>query len=398
MKTRFALCVFLWSLVASAFPQKAIPDFLYICDTSVELSRFEDQQTDSNKIALIHTLYKSEQLKEYYSAHGSTLIENRLDDYYLIDLNQDGKNDLIFYGWAPICNFQKLIIIAENIGNEFIVRWFKEADFVSFSMNDQQACFQILQTGCCLDKYDYLYTCRLLKGDSIIIKNAPDVFWKGVIDSACAPQFPVNTDQSDSIVIQKNAVLLSPLPRNVNPGCDSMSMKYYIKNGNRGILLAEKMDNDSTVWFFVKVKFANNDGTFGKTRIENIFGWIKGNDVEIIKRTDSGKCILDLDSVSGRQVYVGVDKLPEFPGGNDAMLNFISDNIKYPKEADVQGTVYISVIVEPNGQLSNKRVKRGIGGGCDEAALKVLDKMPVWEPGFCNGAAVPVRVVVPIKF
>jgi len=398
MKTRFAVYLILLFFATPAFPQRAIPDFLLIADTGIDLSQFEIKHTDIFKIELIHALYKSRELKEYYTTYGNKLIDNKLGDYYLIDLNQDGKPEVVFYGWAPICNFQKLIIIAENINNEFKVRWFHEADFVSFSMNSHQTTFQAINSGCCLDKYDYLYTYTVGKGDSVLLNYAADVFWKGERDSACTPQFPIKTDQSDSIIILKDSALLSQSPWDVDPDCISHSLKYYVKKGYRGVILSKKTNKDSSVWFFVKIKFDNNDRNPRKTQIGNIFGWINSNDVEVIEHADSGKCILILDSTSNRQVYILVDMLPEFPGGNDAMLTFISENIKIPKEADVQGTVYVSVIVEPTGQLSNIRIMRGIGGGCDEAALKVLDMMPNWVPGLCHGTAVPVSMVVPIKY
>jgi periplasmic protein TonB len=115
-------------------------------------------------------------------------------------------------------------------------------------------------------------------------------------------------------------------------------------------------------------------------------------------QTDSSKCASKLDTVANRQVYYFVDKMPEFPGGDKAMFDFIAINIKYPSEADVQGRVYIYFIVEPDGQLTNKKVIRSIGGGCDEASMDVINLMPKWEPGFCQGQVVPVSIVLPIKF
>jgi periplasmic protein TonB len=115
-------------------------------------------------------------------------------------------------------------------------------------------------------------------------------------------------------------------------------------------------------------------------------------------QTDSTKCASKLDTVSNRQVYYFVDKMPQFPGGDKAMYEFMAKNIKYPSEADVIGSVYIYFIVEPDGQLTNQKVIRSIGGGCDEASMDVIKLMPKWYPGSCLGHVVPVSIVLPFRF
>lgn len=92
---------------------------------------------------------------------------------------------------------------------------------------------------------------------------------------------------------------------------------------------------------------------------------------------------------------------PEFPGGFDALLNYIQANMKYPTEAmknNEQGTVYVSFIVETNGSVSEVKTIRGVSQLCDAEAERVVRLFLQWIPGKQKGEAVRVRFVMPIKF
>jgi len=92
---------------------------------------------------------------------------------------------------------------------------------------------------------------------------------------------------------------------------------------------------------------------------------------------------------------------PEFPGGMEAFYKYLAENIKYPEQAKkdkIQGKVYISFVVEKDGSISDAKVLRGIGGGCDEEALRVVNAMPKWTPGKMRGEVVRVNYNLPITF
>ena len=104
---------------------------------------------------------------------------------------------------------------------------------------------------------------------------------------------------------------------------------------------------------------------------------------------------------SNDTIYNVVDQMPEFPGGTEAMMHYVADNVKYPEEAkdkDISGRVFISFVVEKDGSVSNVEVKRGIGGGCDEEAVRVISAMPNWKPGKKDGKPVRVNYMMPIVF
>jgi TonB family protein len=107
------------------------------------------------------------------------------------------------------------------------------------------------------------------------------------------------------------------------------------------------------------------------------------------------------ESNENKEVFTVVEQMPEFIGGDEARVKFLSKNIKYPqkaKESGIQGTVYISFIVEENGSVSEVTVLRGIGGGCDEEAMRVVKMMPKWKSGKQSGKNVRVQFNMPIKF
>ena len=100
-------------------------------------------------------------------------------------------------------------------------------------------------------------------------------------------------------------------------------------------------------------------------------------------------------------VYQIVEQMPEFPNGEESMMQYIAEQVKYPaeaKKAGAYGRVFIGFIVEPDGSLSDFKVLRGIGYGCDEEALRVAKSMPKWQPGMHRGKAVRVQYLVPVNF
>ena len=101
------------------------------------------------------------------------------------------------------------------------------------------------------------------------------------------------------------------------------------------------------------------------------------------------------------EVYMIVDEMPEFLGGDKGFHQFIADNVNYPaeaKEKGIRGIVYVNFIVEPDGSVSDIKVLRGIGSGCDEEAVRVVESMPKFKPGIQNGEAVRVSYTVPVIF
>ena len=101
------------------------------------------------------------------------------------------------------------------------------------------------------------------------------------------------------------------------------------------------------------------------------------------------------------EVFNVVEVDPEFPGGIDALYKYLAENITYPQQAKdngIQGRVYVTFVVEKDGSITGTKVLRGIGGGCDEEALRVVEAMPKWTPGKQLGEPVRVQFNLPIVF
>jgi len=108
-----------------------------------------------------------------------------------------------------------------------------------------------------------------------------------------------------------------------------------------------------------------------------------------------------LDNKVADSVFTVVEVMPEFPGGRNKLFTYLGANIKYPeaaKKAGVQGRVFVSFVVETDGSVSEAKILRGIGTGCDEEALRVVNSMPKWSPGLHHGKPVRVQYNLPIKY
>jgi protein TonB len=101
------------------------------------------------------------------------------------------------------------------------------------------------------------------------------------------------------------------------------------------------------------------------------------------------------------EVFLIVEDPPSFPGGEAKMFEYLGKNLKYPpmaKDAGIQGIVYVTFVVLEDGDVTDVKVLRGIGGGCDEEAIRVVKNMPKWKPGKQRGKAVRVQFNLPIRF
>jgi protein TonB len=101
------------------------------------------------------------------------------------------------------------------------------------------------------------------------------------------------------------------------------------------------------------------------------------------------------------EIFTNVEVLPSFPGGNEQFGKFLGKNLRYPpiaRDNGIQGRVFVNFVVEKDGSLTDIKVVRGIGGGCDEEAVRALKSSPKWNPGVQNGRNVRVSYTIPIVF
>jgi protein TonB len=125
------------------------------------------------------------------------------------------------------------------------------------------------------------------------------------------------------------------------------------------------------------------------------------NPIEVPTGVPSGTGMADIPSETTIFPIDAIETYPEFPGGQEAFIKFLRRNLRYPgiaAENGIRGKVFLSFVIERNGNLSNIKVLRGIGSGCDEEAVRVLSKSPQWKPGVQNKQTVRVAYNIPINF
>lgn len=111
--------------------------------------------------------------------------------------------------------------------------------------------------------------------------------------------------------------------------------------------------------------------------------------------------VMEKENASNGKVFDVVEQMPQFPGGMPALMKWLQDNMKYPKEAQdakQQGRVIVSFVVEKDGSITNVRVVKSVTPALDEEAIRVVKAMPKWNPGMQNGEPVRVNYTVPISF
>ncbi|MFA8300253.1 MAG: energy transducer TonB [Hyphomicrobiales bacterium] len=116
-------------------------------------------------------------------------------------------------------------------------------------------------------------------------------------------------------------------------------------------------------------------------------------DIEVIQNDDI--------EVEAEEPLIFVEIMPEFKGGMEGLKKYLQRNLRYPriaKETNITGKVYLSYVVEKDGSITDIQILRGIGGGCDEEAKRVVQNMPKWNPGRQNGRYVRVKYTLPISF
>ncbi len=106
-------------------------------------------------------------------------------------------------------------------------------------------------------------------------------------------------------------------------------------------------------------------------------------------------------NASDEKIFDVVEQPPSFPGGQAALMSYLSKSVKYPEEAlkdNVQGRVIVGFIVEKDGSVSNAKIIRGVDSALDKEAIRIVMSMPKWTPGRQNGKNVRTKYNVPVNF
>jgi len=144
------------------------------------------------------------------------------------------------------------------------------------------------------------------------------------------------------------------------------------------------------------------------TQLEIVQDDVEVEDIEINAEVDQQEVIeeyvpveVEEEEVQEQEIFQIVEEMPAFPGGEAKLMEYVAKNIKYPqiaRETGIQGRVFVGFVVEPDGSISNVKLLRGIGGGCDEEAMRVIKSLAKWKPGKQRGKAVRVSYQIPVVF
>ena len=145
----------------------------------------------------------------------------------------------------------------------------------------------------------------------------------------------------------------------------------------------------------------NNDGEIGPSDHDGETGLPPALDPDVTAILGGGAGLNKGQTET--EIFEGfnVHKMPSFPGGEAELLRFIQEHIRYPeraREANIEGTVALSFVIDEQGQITDIRILRDIGGGCAQEAIQTIRKMPRWMPGEMAGRPVKVRMTLPVRF
>ena len=129
-------------------------------------------------------------------------------------------------------------------------------------------------------------------------------------------------------------------------------------------------------------------------------------DIEMTEDTKIEEVVFDntaevIPEEKADEIFTIVEEQPSPHGGLQAFYKYVGENLQYPAQArrmGIEGRVFVQFVVEKDGSLTDIQAVKGIGGGCDQEAIRVLSEAPKWKPGKQRGRPVRVRMVLPIMF
>jgi TonB family protein len=226
--------------------------------------------------------------------------------------------------------------------------------------------------------------------------------------------------QAQKLQKEREATLIAQIPENLAfPPSNSnviLDIKYNSEKGSHTPPVVTIVNEDVTLASDMGRSGRNNaaktddNAEYTETRqgVESDvnreeYGMYKGQNArqkQTVKNSGGAMQKTETDEETS-SVFISVQQMPSFPGGDAARKKYLAKNLRYPTQAaeeGIQGTTYVSFVVKTDGKITNVKLLRRIGGGCDEEAVRVVSKMPQWKPGYQNGKKVNVLYNMPVHF
>ena len=162
----------------------------------------------------------------------------------------------------------------------------------------------------------------------------------------------------------------------------------------------------STIFSLAPLLQELNDKTDAPAATEAVIHEEVKKDMEAITEEENSNVELIMQNpgtqlVEGTDIYISAEVMPQYPGGNQAMMTYLGNNIVYPescKEEGVEGVVFVSFIINEEGKLKDLKVLRSPDDRLSANAMEVVGKMPKWTPGKQDGKPVKVQYNLPISY
>jgi len=198
------------------------------------------------------------------------------------------------------------------------------------------------------------------------------------------------------VVTKMGSVANTKVARSVDSSIDQEAMRVVasLPNWIPGKQNGENVDVEYTIpiSFVLEPSKISNEKLKGSgNQVEQLF-----NEVEQILTEQ-----IAASSAKQNQAYTIVEQMPEFPGGEEALRNFMAANVKYPaiaQEKGIEGKVFIKFVVTKTGKVTNAKVVRSIDPLLNTEAIRVVELLPTWKPGMQNGKNVDVEYTIPVNF
>jgi TonB family protein len=191
--------------------------------------------------------------------------------------------------------------------------------------------------------------------------------------------------------------MITSIKENLKMGKATPQMELNDKGITIGVMKNGKFQGS-------QYKFKNLGDKVFTNQFKQMIGYaniMKADSIQAAMKREQRILTPHSESSSELHIFDVVEQMPEFPGGQAALLKWISDHIKYPtiaEENGIQGHVICTFVVECDGSITDVRVSRSIDPSLDKEALRVLGLMPKWRPGRQKGKAVRVKYTVPVGF
>lgn len=185
------------------------------------------------------------------------------------------------------------------------------------------------------------------------------------------------------VVAEDGAISNAQVIRGIGGNCDEEALRII---------------KESPDWLPGKI-----DGEIVKSRMQVRIVFRNKNAVDPLNSSESATITGSINNSQNRaeDVHMTVDQTANFPGGMGEWMKFVTSNLKYPQQAKkegIEGAVFITFVVEEDGTITNTQLVRGIGGTCDEEALRVVNLSPKWVPGKKDGRIVKSRMQIRMVF